>query len=435
MADGGRELRFTLFEEAVLHLQEHIGPWNIQAEVGSTGRIDADRLREAVRGAVARHPMLRARLNEHGFGDSAYRWTVVEDPDDGDLVSEADCADDPALDDLRTDFYSPPISLEAVPPLRVAIAHRPGGDLALFDISHVPADGIAVHRFLQSVTRAYRGEDDPADPVDLDEARAVDRHLAPQDLKEAAGRALEGLRRVGEALDPPSRLAKAGVDGREGFGFVHHRLDPEQTKALLANRPEGATLNDVLLAALHLAIDRWNAEHGEDAGRVGTIMPMNTRPKDWFWDVVANFAAFVNVSTSAGDRDDLASATAAVAKQTSPVYRVQRAGGTYDLLRLLTPLPVGVKRLMPSLLPLTGNRFIDSAVLSNLGKLPDPPRFEGDAPPEIWFSPPCAMPLGVGIGVATAADSIHLVVRHRFEQFGRDEARAFADLFLEQVNS
>ena len=32
------------------------------------------------------------------------------------------------------------------------------------------------------------------------------------------------------------------------------------------------------------------AQLREDAGRVGTIMPMNTRPKAWFWEVVANFA-------------------------------------------------------------------------------------------------------------------------------------------------
>jgi hypothetical protein len=56
------------------------------------------------------------------------------------------------------------------------------------------------------------------------------------------------------------------------------------------------------------------------------MMPVNTRPAEWFWEVVGNFASFASISTHPAQRTDQVTAVRAVQEQTAPVYRAQRAG-------------------------------------------------------------------------------------------------------------
>lgn len=433
MSDRQR-LRFTEFEEAILHLEQATGPWNIQLEVSADGALDEARLRAAVTAACLRHPLARARLRYWKGADTTYRW-FVPDALDLDPVTTNDAADDAALAVLRRSTFSPAIDLDLSPLLRVVLVRRPVSDLVLFAFSHVAFDGLGALRFVQSVTRTYRGAEDPEPPISLEEARTLDAHLVSSSLKDMGARALEGPRRLREALDAPARLAKAGATDEDGFGFVDRTLVPSKVPAMSSARAEGASINDVLVAALHIAVDRWNRSHGATSNRIGLMMPVNTRPPEWFWDVVSNFASFVTVSTHPADRADLETATRAVSAQTDAWRRAQRASGLYDLIRLGRVLPLGIKRSMPALLPLTGNRFLDTIVLSNLGRVTDAPRFGDEPPAELRFSPPCAMPLGVGVGVVTVGDVMHVVVRHRLEQLGPDAAAAFADLYLEVLGA
>jgi NRPS condensation-like uncharacterized protein len=75
-------------------------------------------------------------------------------------------------------------------------------------------------------------------------------------------------------------------------------------------------------------------------------------------------------------------------------------------------------------------------MLSNLGRIPEPPSFEGDpdsGPPELWFSPPCDPACSVSIGVVTSGQRLGLVTRYRDEQFDADAAEEFTDLLIAQV--
>ncbi|MBJ8343493.1 NAD(P)/FAD-dependent oxidoreductase [Antrihabitans sp. YC2-6] len=128
-------------------------------------------------------------------------------------------------------------------------------------------------------------------------------------------------------------------------------------------------------------------------------------------------------------------ATAAVAVQTEPVRRAQEAAGLFDLVNIGNRVPVSLKRALPSLLPLTGNRLVDSSVLSNLGRIPVAPYFDGEGPTEIYHSPPAALPIGVSVGAVTVAGSLHLAVRFLFEQFDAEAAEEFTDLLLDQLGA
>lgn len=433
LATDSRALPLTLLDEGLLHLQNARSQWNVQLEVGADHRLDEARLRRAVLSCCRRHPMVRARLAPWSRWDSSYRWDVAGELD-RDLLRVVVCPDEAAVDRLRAELYIPPIPLDTAPGLRVVLARRPAGDLVMLCASHLIADGVGAVRLMQTITRAYRDEPDPADPLPLAEARDLGAFLAPKSRGEKWSRQLEGLRRVREALDAPSRIAVVGGRGSEGFGFVRRTLDIGATTTPgLVHRRAGTTINDVLLAALHLTVQAWNTRHGTPTGRVAVMMPVNVRPADRFWEVVSNITSMVSVSTTAAERTDLATAAATVAEQTTPVRRKDRAYGLHDLLRLTSKVPLLLKRAAPKLLPYVNDRFVDTAMLSNLGRIPDPPTFEagpGAPAAELWFSPPCDPACSVAIGVATSGSRLALVTRYRRRQFDVRAAEEFTDLLI-----
>ena len=142
-------------------------------------------------------------------------------------------------------------------------------------------------------------------------------------------------------------MAPDTTDSRTGSGFAHRAIGAEQVAELNARRPEGTTINDMLIAAVGIAVEEWNRQHNEDADKVMAFMPVNLRPAEWSTDVVSNMFSYVSVSTMRRGRTSLAAAAKAVAEQTDPIRRAARAGGTQDLLQLISPLPLGVKRRMP----------------------------------------------------------------------------------------
>ena len=89
-------------------------------------------------------------------------------------------------------------------------------------------------------------------------------------------------------------------------------------------------------------------------------------------------------------------------------------------------MPLLVKGVSPVLLNGAGSRCMDILV-SDLGRLPDPPRFDDEGPAELWFSPPCMLPIGVGIGTATPGGRLHLALRYRFKRLDRSAAQAFTN--------
>jgi len=85
---------------------------------------------------------------------------------------------------------------------------------------------------------------------------------------------------------------------------------------------------------------------------------------------------------------------------------------------------------MQDLIPLTGNLVVDTAVLSNLGRIESTPRLgDAGAVTELWFSPPGRMPLGASLGAATLGERLFIAMRYRHALFSPQAAEEFAALF------
>ena len=409
-------------DELFLGLDHEGEPWNIHFEVRMSGALDADRLVAAVRAAALRHPLARARLADWRYSDRGYRWDIA-----GSLVEVplkiVSCADEGALAAARGQLLSRSPALDAPPPFTMLLAHGPVGDTVVLNLHHAAGDGIAAARLMLSIMRAYAGADDPVPPLDP---------LAVRDVGALAGTAslAEGIVRIRALAQhaacqwiPPARVAAVGGGDRPGYGVELLALSRDETDAVRALRTDGTTVNDVMLAALAVAVRRWNAEHGRSTLRVTLSMPVNLRPREWRTEVVGNFASYV--SLSCGIADDVPCALEGIGRQTRAIKRDGLAGVVVDLLAGPSLMRIAAKRRLPELITLTGGVMVDTASLSNLGTLPP----AGKDVEAVWFSPPGRMPLGVAFGAATHDDRLHLALRYRHAQFDSSAARAFVQLY------
>jgi NRPS condensation-like uncharacterized protein len=427
------ELDFNIIDEAIHHLDTEDEPWSVHVEARVQGSLDEARLRRAVTRAMRLHPMARAFQRRWRPWHTVYRWQIVDTPDI-DPLSVCACASEEELANARATFLSTRVPLDHAPPLRVLLTRHPGGDYLMVNFNHAACDGVGTLRFLRSVGHAYSEADEGALPQGL-AARDLARASAPRTLRQWWDRQVllhKALR--ASVSSPPSRLAVEGGTATPGFGFVGRVVDGDLTSCIARAKLAGGTVNDVLLGVLHLAIDRWNLAHGQKTERIGTMMPVNVRAAEVWKETVANITYFVSISTEPEQRATPFEAVSAIVRQTTPIKERGTASALREILFASPAVLLEVKRRLPALLGFGGNRFVDTAVLSNVGRVAEPIQFGelGDAT-ELWFSPPCKMPLGLGMGVATYAGRMYLMFRYRHAQFSEAAAARFADSYVETL--
>lgn len=425
--------RLSVLDELYLHLDREDEPWTVHVEIRAQGHIDGPRLLEAVRQAAQRHPLARARLTETGPIDPGYRWEIASELEEIDL-EEIECDDDASLAGARERLLSRSPRLDRPGPFALVLAHHSEGDVIVMSLHHAAGDGLSALRLMGSVARAYGGEDDPAPPVDPLEVRGVLAMSAAGSLTERLARARAGLDYLARGLSTPARIVAQGADDRPGYGFELTAFEPEEVGRIAGRRTDGATINDVLLAGLAVSIQRWNERFGEEVDAIYLMMPINLRPAEWRLDVMGNYASYVSVRLRASDHATLDDAIRAAAARTRQIKDGGVAGLIVELFAAPTLLPTALKQRMQDLIPLSGNLVVDTAVLSNLGRVQGVPTLgEAGAVQELWFSPPGRMPLGASFGVASLEGRLFLTLRYRHAQFSPSAAAEFVHLYRETL--
>lgn len=425
---------FNGVDEAVWLLDSPSEPWNIQVELRVSGRLTECRLRTALGEALARHhPMARARQLPAAPWDRHYYWQITPQPD-LDALRVVECPDDDALALARRELYSLRIPLAESPPLRMRLAHHPAGDLVMLNVNHAAFDGFGALRLLRSTARAYAGLDDPLPDIELATARQIGPQLATADLRTRAQRWTGVVNKLADLARPPARIAPEHGSDQPGYGFHHLSLSQQQTTALASHTHQG-TINDVLVAALNLAIARWNHDHATTTDRISIIVPVNFRPPQWRHDMAVNYVLITWIHTTATDRHTPQTTLQAVTAQTQRIKNTGTGTTLIEVLAVSPRLPLWAQQSLSPLLRLTGNRLVDTAQLSNLGRLDQPPYFGPDAGPttQAWFSPPARMPCGLSIGVVTLTGRMHLAFRYRHPLLGPDAINRFAQHYLAEL--
>src|SRR3954447_16036312 len=196
------EAALNVLDELYLHLDREDEPWSVQVEVGVEGRVDADRLRDAVTTGMGRHPIARARLAPRRGLDRRYFWAIRENPEDP-PVTEVECADDAALGAAREEAMGVRLPIEAGPPFAVTLAHHPDGDAIMLNVNHAAGDGMSAVRLMASILRAYGGEDDPQPPVDPLAVRNIGELVHSRSLPARLARGRTLARQATRVAAPP----------------------------------------------------------------------------------------------------------------------------------------------------------------------------------------------------------------------------------------
>jgi NRPS condensation-like uncharacterized protein len=423
----------NVLDELYLHLDREDEPWSVHVEIRVDGTVDVARLEAAVRDAAGRHPLARAQLASYRATDLHYEWIIADELAGIDL-REMTCRDPEDLARARERLLNRVPSLDRAGPFSLLLAHTADGDVIVLNLHHAAGDGLSALRLLGSIARAYAREDDPLPPVDPLEVRDVAALAASGSVKERLERGRAGLDYFARGAATPTRIAPVGAGDRAGYGFAFVAFEPTEVEQLVALRHDGATINDVLLGGLATTVNRWNDQHGASSGTIYLMMPINLRPAAWRHEIVGNFASYVSVRVDARHETTLDAAIQTAAASTRRIKEGGIAGLIIDLFGAPTLLPTGIKRRLQDLLPLTGNVLVDTAVLSNLGRIDHVPHL-GDAGSvrELWFSPPGRMPLGASFGAATLDERLLLTLRYRHTLLDATGADQFLSAFKETL--
>lgn len=433
-AEGVRRVPFNVVDQVVVLLDSQAEPWSVHLEGRVRGSLDENRLRPAVHRGLRRHPMGRARRVEPPPTTNQDYWELTRELD-VDPLRVVDCADDAALDEAREELASLQVPLSQSPPVRVWLARHPDGDVVMLNAHHAATDGYGLLRLLHSVARAYTDEPDPLPDSDFLADRSLASRLTGTDRSTRMRRYLAAAERLRDLFVAPARLARDQGSDDAGYGIHPVRLDRAHT-AQLTDLDHPGSVNDVLLAALHLAVAAWNDGHAAPCGRISTLVPADLRPPESREGMVGNFSLPARISTTRRQRTTPTETLAAVTAQTSRKKRTGMGTALLEVLSRTWLVPLRVKKAVADLSPVVDNRFVDTALLTNLGSVEDPPSFSGEAGgmEELWFSAPARMPLGLTVGAVTVAGRLHLTFRYRHPQFGREAARRFADCYLGELD-
>jgi NRPS condensation-like uncharacterized protein len=414
---------FGVVDELNCYFDAAAEPNNVHLELWLPGHLDPGRLRDAVTGALAAEPRAGARRAAGGWWRRGYAWEFPA-PAGADPVATAAWQTEADLNAARVRFMAAAPPLDRSPPFRLLLARGPGRDSLILNAHHAAFDGRSCLRLLRLIAERY----DAGAPAEAPDSAAAGDSLPEMRLagttasRPAAGRARKPVRRN-------VRIAPRSADGQRtrrvpGYGFV--LLAWPGVPPGRAGEPR-VTVNDLLIAALIGAIAEWNTAAGRAPGRIRISMPVDARA-DGRGDEIGNLSRLCTVTA---DPSELAFLPAVVAAQTGPAKRAPGPPAGPALTAVAgTPLPAPVKRRAVRLAVRTlGRRQCDTSLLSNLGRIADPPRFGSLVPERMWFSTTAHMPRGLSVGAITVGGRLQLCFRYRHALFDDDAAREFAALY------
>jgi NRPS condensation-like uncharacterized protein len=277
------DTRFAVADELTCYYDQPAEPSNVHIEARVPGSLDESAVRAAIGAVLSAEPRLRAR-RAPGTWRRGYHWEFPEAAET-DPVQVVRYADEAELAGLRSELLSQSPSLRASPPLRFLLAAGPGGDALILNAHHACFDGLSALRLLHNVAGAYSrlsGDVHHADPVLREDPASTVREDPARTVREdGAG----GTRPAVPARIRPGRITRVAGQVDPGSaarlpGYGAYQLAWDGLAAAGRRRPYGGSVNDLLIAAMMIAISRWNTSHGVRSGLIQITMPVQAHQGD-----------------------------------------------------------------------------------------------------------------------------------------------------------
>jgi NRPS condensation-like uncharacterized protein len=424
---------FDLIDELSCYYDTPAEPNNEYFEVLVPGSVDYRALRQAVAGALAAAPRARARMAAGRAFRCRYTWEFPPVPDI-DPLSHATWSDECELAAVRVRFLASSPPLHTSPPVRLLLASGPGASCVILNAHHAAMDGVSCVELLRDIAVRYHA-------ITGEPARARPSAVVPPGPGSPVRDPVPVVPPGSVPLPGSSPRAPVRVPVRAVLRYPVARIAPERNRRerrdgcglrllLLPAVPRlsGATVNDVLVAALIATISRWNAAHHRPPRTIRITVPVNVRGPG-LRGVAGNHTRIATVivdqQTAAGD---LSLLLAAVIRQTRTFRQAGSRRASAGALGLAPGwCPVALKRLAVRFaLRAIGPVVCDTSILTNLGNVTDPPWSEPRGPVRMAVSGPVHMPRGLSVGAMTADGQLQLAFRYRYALFDDAAAARFA---------
>jgi NRPS condensation-like uncharacterized protein len=429
-----RDSRFSMVDELNCYHDSPAEPNSVHLEIWLPGHLSPERLADAVAAAQAGLPRARARRARPSWWRTGYTWEFPSEPD-VDPVSVTVWRTERELSQARARFLAVSPALDRSPPFRLLLARGTGWDSLILNAHHAAFDGQSCLRLLRVISDHYVTADPP-----------------PATGYSGPGPARSGPDRTGPPLPSGSwfadrgpwglawraaRIAPQRADRRRGhrlpgYGFALQEWPGVPVVPQLRDRSP-ATVNDLLIAALVQAISAWNGGRHQGAARPRITMPVDMRRPGHSGEL-GNLSRLSTISVDPARTAALAAAVADQTRQAKQRPGPQVSPGLAALTRL--PLPALVKRcLLRGAVHSVGHLAADSCLLSNLGRVPDPPAFGMGPSIRMWFSGPAHMPRGLSVGAITVDGRLRLCFRYRNALFDQAAADDFAAEYAKTLSA
>ncbi len=296
-------------------------------EAWVAGHLDEQTLRDAVLAALAARPRARGRRAPGGRWRRRYAWEFPRKTDH-DPVQRTTWASERDLAGQREAFLAAAPSLDSSPPVRLLLAAGPSEDRVILNAHHAALDGLSCLQLLREIAGRYSkgagqavsgaGEEaavqaeppapergpaaappaPPTPPAAAPPAAAPPAPAPPAPERPAPATpapatpapppTVPASPAPGPASAPPharvlplpaARIAPHHEDGQSGPGqpgYGFHLVTVPDVPAA----PAGGlrfTVNDVLVAAMIMAVAQWNGFHGGGRRRIRITMPLGGR--------------------------------------------------------------------------------------------------------------------------------------------------------------
>ena len=294
-------------------------------------------------------------------------------------------------------------------------------------------DGLSCLEFLRDIGRRYRGVPRAAttaagDSIRDDGRAHADRREAPDEPRQAGWRTRRHL-----FWWRPARIA-GERGGGHGYGL---RMLLITGIPVVRALPSGdkATLNDALVTAIIATVGRWNAEHCQPARLIRVTVPFNTRMQ-LDPQAAGNHSRLVTIVARPPEPgEDLAPLLLDVARQvrTARQQPGPQLGASFRAVAAIWCPSIVKCSLVRAALRIAGPLVCDTVMMTNLGKVADPPDFGLRGDKTMAVSGQAQMPRGVSVAAITVDDKLQ--VAFRFNRALLDDAAAdrFAAVFADAL--
>ncbi len=348
------------------------------------------------------------------------------------------------------DWMNQPMDPREVPPLRVLLLQWDSDQtLLVFSFHHSSTDGVRATLFIKSVIELYSNGTAGVSPGSQ-EIRITRTGDELVEFANAQRGRVKGYYRkivaalfrrfVVDAFSPPTRVYhdRSGPSRRLRHRF--ETISPDELSAIESKaRQADVMLNDIILAACHRTVEKWNTAHGRRSGRVYIMTPVNMRPRG-YRNVVSNQASWISPSTSREDRRDPVRLLRNVNAATREAARNRKAFSLIYYFYLCSQFPLFLMRWVCRLL-IVSRIYVNTIIMTNIGVVWPKPNSEeaaltrlGDARILNFVgSAPVVTPMGLCICVNIYNRKLNVALTYREAMFSDEKAHEFLRMLVDEI--